>query len=594
MPPPVRRLREHLREIRRVAGETQQLLIDSHRHTSESLAALADRMARIENLIGGGVQAHSHRPATQPSRAVVLAYHRIAEPTTDPFELAVAPAQFQEHLEVLAELGHLLTVSELGSRIRNGTLPDVSFVLTFDDGYADNLHTAKPILEQYGAPATVFLTTGFLDGTSFWWDELAHLMLSGDKDREQRLTLDLDGTSRSWHLGETSRLDPYLEVWALLRALPDDRRRALLAAVRSQLGDGQPAPGRALTPEEIPDLIRNDLVDVGAHTKTHPVLEDITDQAAREEITDSKTWLEDCLGRPVTAFAYPYGRYGPREVEIVRGAAFEVAFSASGEAVIPGCDRLQVPRVPVGHWTGADLEKELIRLTGKSRTTTARPPSPERKRIQLGDLRRLTPIGQDWGFDRGTPIDRHYIERFLEPRAGEIRGRVLEMGDPVYTRMFGGTQVTQSDVLDVMGSSGATYTCRLEEGHEIPTDGFDCIVCTQVLQYIYDIDGALRTLHRVLKPGGNLLMTVPALTPIHHGDQYGDAWYWCFTTSSISRQCADVFGRDAVQIEGFGNVLAATAFLYGLASSELTPAELDHFDPDYAVTIGLQITKEPG
>ena len=141
------------------------------------------------------------------------------------------------------------------------------------------------------------------------------------------------------------------------------------------------------------------------------------------------------------------------------------------------------------------------------------------------------------------------------------------------------------------GGAHATYTCRLEHGDEIPTERFDCVICTQVLQLIYDLHGALSTLHRNLKPGGYLLLTVPGITPISHGDDYGDAWHWSFTQSSISRLCGEVFGPDSLEVKVFGNILAASAFLYGLADSELTQDELDHLDTDYPVTIGAQVRK---
>jgi SAM-dependent methyltransferase len=157
--------------------------------------------------------------------------------------------------------------------------------------------------------------------------------------------------------------------------------------------------------------------------------------------------------------------------------------------------------------------------------------------------------------------------------------------------MFGNDLVVQSDVLDVVGGDAATYTCRLEEGHEIPADSFDCIICTQVLQYIYDLRGALRTLHRILKPGGCLLLTVPGITPVRDGDEYGDAWYWSFTDSSTSRLCRGVFGEATLETQVFGNVLAAAAFLQGLAVSDVTPRELDHLDPEYPVIIGAQVMK---
>jgi peptidoglycan/xylan/chitin deacetylase (PgdA/CDA1 family) len=256
---------------------------------------------------------------------VVLAYHRISEPTTDPLELAVAPDQFEEHLQTLSTMGSIVTVHELSQQIRNGTLSDVSFVITFDDGYADNLHIAKPILELYAAPATVFVATKFVGGTPFWWDELVDLMLTNGRDSQ--LTLDFDGEVHNWRLEQEGRARVHREIYELLRSLDDDGRCRALAALRQQLRRQPLLRHRSLTHEELSELDGDRFIDIGAHTRTHPLLASITDDAARDEICGSKTWLEACIGHRVSAFAYPYGNYGTRDVDLVRHAGFEIAFS---------------------------------------------------------------------------------------------------------------------------------------------------------------------------------------------------------------------------------------------------------------------------
>jgi SAM-dependent methyltransferase len=207
-------------------------------------------------------------------------------------------------------------------------------------------------------------------------------------------------------------------------------------------------------------------------------------------------------------------------------------------------------------------------------------------RVDFGNLRRLDPVSAEFGYDRGRPVDRYYIERFLSARAGAIRGRVLEFGEPLYTNMFGHDRVSRSEILDVTGGPHATYTCRLEEGEELPSEAFDCIIFTQTLQYIYDLPAGLRTLHRILKPGGIVLATVPGITRICH-EHYTDSWFWSFTAVSASRLFSEFFTAASLELEVFGNVLAATAFLYGLADADLKRRELDHLDPDYEVIIGV-------
>ncbi len=211
--------------------------------------------------------------------------------------------------------------------------------------------------------------------------------------------------------------------------------------------------------------------------------------------------------------------------------------------------------------------------------------------LDLGDLRRRTPISTNWGFERGQPVDRYYIEGFLERAAGDIHGRVLEIEDNVYTRRYGGDRVTTSDVLHVIeGNPRATIVGDLTAADHIPSNTFDCIVLTQVLQLIYDTRAALHTLHRILKPGGVLLATFPGLSRISH-EEWEGSWYWQFTSASSKRLLAEAFPGGDVQVEAHGNVLTTTGFLYGMATRELTPAELDAHDPDFEMLIAVRARK---
>ena len=214
-----------------------------------------------------------------------------------------------------------------------------------------------------------------------------------------------------------------------------------------------------------------------------------------------------------------------------------------------------------------------------------------RRRVDLGDLRRVTPVSRWFGHDRGQPIDRYYIERFLHAHAADVRGRVLEIGDDAYTRQFGGPAVTRRDVLHVTpGSPKATIIGDLAEGTGIPSDAFDCIILTQTLQLIYDVPAALRVLRRALAPGGVLLATVPGISQIDRGE-WGGSWYWFFTPLAMRRLFEDHFGAGGVSVECHGNVLSAIAFLEGLAVHELRPRELDAQDDCYPVTVAVRAVK---
>jgi SAM-dependent methyltransferase len=211
--------------------------------------------------------------------------------------------------------------------------------------------------------------------------------------------------------------------------------------------------------------------------------------------------------------------------------------------------------------------------------------------IDFGSLRRVTPISRQFGYDRGLPIDRYYIENFLAKNAADVKGRVLEIGDNSYTRQFGGNSVTQSDVLHIVeGNPQATIVGDLTNAEHIPSDIFDCFILTQTLQCIYDTRAALKTIYRILKPGGVVLATFSgiSLTP---PDQWGDYWCWNFTTQSGRRLFAEFFPEANIQVESYGNVLAAIAFLQGLATEELQKAELDHRDRPYELLITVRAVK---
>jgi glycosyltransferase involved in cell wall biosynthesis len=233
---------------------------------------------------------------------------------------------------------------------------------------------------------------------------------------------------------------------------------------------------------------------------------------------------------------------------------------------------------PIRHWLSARWNGQIY--------------SPPRGWVRFGNLRRVTPLSREFGYDRGLPIDRYYIERFLSAHALDIRGHVLEIADDAYTRQFGGDRVTSSEVLHVTkGDSKATIVADLTDAHHIPSTSFDCVILTQTLQFIYDVRAALATIYRILKPGGVVLATVPGISQISQYDMEQWGHFWSFTTLSARRLFGEAFRGSHVTVEAYGNVLAATAFLQGLATQELKQKELDHRDPDYEVVITVRAVK---
>jgi len=233
--------------------------------------------------------------------------------------------------------------------------------------------------------------------------------------------------------------------------------------------------------------------------------------------------------------------------------------------------------------------RALRRLLGGARRGLhrARHPAPP------GATGRTEPLSRVFGLDRGQPIDRHYIERFLARQAVHIRGRVLEVGDDRYTWQFGGDQVEESVVLKPLPDDDpATLAGDLTDPASLPEAAFDCFICTQTLNFVYALPEAARSCHRLLRPGGVLLATVAGISQISRYDQerWGD--YWRFTPRSLEALLAPEFGP--VTVRAHGNVLAATALLQGLAVEDLPESSLlDDEDPDYPVIITAVARRTP-
>lgn len=208
-------------------------------------------------------------------------------------------------------------------------------------------------------------------------------------------------------------------------------------------------------------------------------------------------------------------------------------------------------------------------------------------------LRTVYPIRRDFGWQAGQPIDRYYTENiFLSRYADDVHGHVLEVGDGRYTKRFGGAKVSKSDVLNVKpGNIDTTIVADLTAADHIPSNTFDCAILTFTLQFVYDVKSALYTLHRILKPGGVVLVVVPGISQIarYDDDNWGD--YWKFTSRSVRMLFEECFRSELTTIQAHGNVLSTLASLHGLISSELTREELNHQDKDYELVITVRAVK---
>jgi SAM-dependent methyltransferase len=210
----------------------------------------------------------------------------------------------------------------------------------------------------------------------------------------------------------------------------------------------------------------------------------------------------------------------------------------------------------------------------------------------LGELRRTTPFST-WGSSRGGPIDRIYIGQFMQQHSADIRGRALEIAGDEYIRRYG-TAVQQTDILDVFPDNpNATIVADLADAPNIADGSFDCVLVTQVLSWIYDVRAPFRTTHRILAPNGVLLATTPGICRIAPVEAELFGQWWHFTAMSAKRVAEEIFGEGNVEVQTYGNVLAAAGYLFGLGQDDLTPEELAVHDPAFEVVVAIRAVKQP-
>jgi peptidoglycan/xylan/chitin deacetylase (PgdA/CDA1 family) len=338
------------------------------------------------NLRGlGRLQRAARRIQTQfAPGGLILMYHRVAEIAPDPFQLSVTPQHFAEHLAVLNKNSRLVSLPRMVQAIQNGESVHRMVAVTFDDGYSDNLYHAKPLLENYGVPATVFVATGNLGNKrEFWSDELEKVLLQPGQ-LPPTLCLTIRDQTYEWSLGTAANYtheafqhdrgwswyseqdDPsyrhrlFRTLYHLLHSLlPHDRQSVMDQLLLWSCAQRQIRPThRFLDPEEVP-VLQNELIEVGAHTVTHPFLSKLSIAQQQEELQTSQERLAELCDRPVQSFAYPHGDYTPETVALAQKAGFACACSVVPRKVQSTSDWFQLPRMAVENWDGETFGKQL-------------------------------------------------------------------------------------------------------------------------------------------------------------------------------------------------------------------------------------------
>jgi peptidoglycan/xylan/chitin deacetylase (PgdA/CDA1 family) len=317
------------------------------------------------------------------SRAVVLMYHCVGDHERDPWYLRVDAEHFDEQIRLLREQFRPKTLRDIAAEARSGSITPGSVAVTFDDGYANNLTDAAPILERHDVPATVFVATGFVaHQRSYWWEQLEELFL-GPGRLPENLEVALDDVRHRWSLGRAAaRATPSAEEWRSHEPPPSPRQASFLALAEllervppatreAVMGDliswaGRPVIVRGsrqpVTPEQLRRLASHDLVEIGAHTVWHPWLPLLSLEEQRAEIIGSKEWLQQLLGEGVLTFAYPDGAHDAATKAIVAEGGFEGACTTSRGAVTARADLLAMPRLGVDDQPAELLEPQLSSL----------------------------------------------------------------------------------------------------------------------------------------------------------------------------------------------------------------------------------------
>ena len=315
-------------------------------------------------------------------KAVVLSYHRITHMDIDPWELAVSPENFEQHLKVLKKY-NLVTPDQLSKHLKKGTLKNKMVCITFDDGYQDNYRFAKPLLEKYNCPSTIFIPAHFIGQRKlFWWDELQSIML-GKHHLPQQLSISIANDTLEFDLeddaqftethhkkniswiwyeeAKTKRAELYLEIWKRLRPLTYSEINKVFNRLRQWCScnisfDDNSLP---MNEDQLKEIIAHPLFNIGVHTVTHPALAFHSKEEQFKEIENCKKRLEEFAGHVINTSAYPYGIYNEDTIEVSDQLGLESGFTTQGHAVQATDHPLKLARVHVKNWNGHEFEKNL-------------------------------------------------------------------------------------------------------------------------------------------------------------------------------------------------------------------------------------------
>jgi peptidoglycan/xylan/chitin deacetylase (PgdA/CDA1 family)/SAM-dependent methyltransferase len=540
-------------------------------------------------------------------------YHSVRDSLEGgPYGIEITSERFERHIDFLTSRYRVVPLVEFIDALSSHARAEGMAAITFDDAFADNLD-ASAILRKYRAPATVFVPTGYVGRPYFWWDALARLWLAhserfaaGEKAFRARFPeLSLEEAKSQPRLRQA--------VWDRLRRLALDDVYSLVQELATQLGvalDGLPRPA---TEMELP-LYAHWPLEIGAHAVSHRPMPFLTSEQLQDEVAASRRYLEERIGRPPATFSYPFGLSDRDARQAVRAGGFlgAVGVAEGPEPTLFYNDLFDLPRIDAGFCDIDEFAARMDRIEEKNAQILVKyrvpPPSPleigperrsvgasagssirEDARLRGNDLFRTTPFARLWGTRRGIALDRPFIDQFIRAHAGDIRGRILEIKEPEYAQKYAcpGAKI---DILDIdPENTRADILDDLQSCSKIPSETYDCVILTQVLQLIPDVESAIASVARILKPGGVLLLTAPGITQTVCTNE-GD-FLWSFFKPGIRRLLSPHFDMRRLLLESHGNAGLAASFLMGLTLADTPPELYAVEDREYPIVLTARAMK---
>jgi len=322
------------------------------------------------------------RSNTSANKILVLMYHRIADVNNDPWQLAVSPGNFEQHLRLLQKKFYIITVPELLVQLNDKSITSNSVCLTFDDGYADNFHVAKLLLEKYKCSATFFVPSqNLLEQQAYWWDELEQIILNtihlpvdfsgfiGSKKitvhlgNESILTEVIEQKHNKWRWPDkppTQRCELYLRLWEILKPLPTLQLNTELVKIKTWAGENNSANTLPMTADQLQMISAHPLFGVGMHTATHASLSAHSYDVQVQEILENKKILEQYCNRSISTIAFPYGDYSEVTLNIIKALELDAAFSTKEASITNESIRTCLSRFQVNNWDKNFFEMQLL------------------------------------------------------------------------------------------------------------------------------------------------------------------------------------------------------------------------------------------